>query len=76
MCDVKARLRKDALEMRVWCRIGAPVWVTATPWLAAAPSSVEVDGVSLAPRVDPDGDGVRAAVEFQAGAEHEIRFSL
>jgi hypothetical protein len=72
--DVKARLKADGLEMRIWKRVGPAIWVTASPWLAAAPSAVEIDGTRMQPRVTADGDGVRAAVEFQASGEHEISF--
>jgi hypothetical protein len=75
VCDVKARLRADALEMRIWCRIGPPVWVTAAPWLPAEPESVRVDDVVLQSRITPDGDGVRASIDFQASGEHELLFN-
>jgi hypothetical protein len=73
-CDVKARMGRDALTVVVWARVGPPVWTTLEAVLPMPPAATEVDGQSLRAQVMPEGDGVRAVLSFQAGAETEVRF--
>lgn len=74
--DLKLRRTSSSLKVALRRTAGPPLWLTIAPWLEALPLSVEVDGVELKPDATGWGSGVRAAVNFQAAAEHEVRYQL
>lgn len=74
--DVRLRRTADALLVQLHRTAGPSQWITVAPWCAAVPVAVSVDDVALKPEASGWGSGVRAAVSFQAGTEHEVRFQL
>lgn len=73
-CDVNARMKRDALTVVVWARVGPPVWATISAVLPRDPAATEIDGQALRAHLMPDPAGVRAVLSFQAGSETEVRF--
>jgi hypothetical protein len=72
--DLRVRRRAREVTIAVRHTLGPPLWLTVGTWLASLPETVEVDGEAVQPEVTAWGTGMRCAVVFQAGAEHEVRF--
>jgi len=69
------RLRRRGRDLTIGIRrvVGPPLWVSLAPRLDAVPASVLLDDHEVRASLTAWGDGVRAAVSFQATAEHELR---
>ena len=69
------RLRRRGRDLVIGLRrvAGEPLWVSLAPWLDHVPAAVLLDGHEVRATLSSWGEGVRAAVAFQATAEHELR---
>jgi glycogen debranching enzyme len=71
--DLKLRRRGRELSFDLRRTAGEALWVTLAPWLAEVPASVVLDDHEIRPSLDAWGEGIRAAVSFQATGEHTLR---
>ncbi len=69
------RLRRRGRDLVIGLRrvAGERLWVSLAPWLDHVPAAVLLDGHEVRATLSSWGEGVRAAVAFQATAEHELR---
>lgn len=74
--DLRLRRRGRDLSIGIRRVAGPPLWVCLAPRLEAVPVSVLLDGHAVRASLTAWGDGVRAAVSFQATAEHDLRVAL
>ncbi len=72
------RMQRDDTGLLIAVRrtLGPGLWVTLAPWCPSLPLRVEADGEEVKPEVTGWGAGLRCAVSFEAGAEHEVRYVL
>ena len=74
--DLRLRRRGRDLSIGIRRVAGPPLWVCLAPRLEAVPVSVLLDDHAVRASLTAWGDGVRAAVSFQATAKHDLRVAL